>query len=388
MEFVPSVRNATEFSDLSTRVSTYLGDAGVPMYLSGPRFEIDERLVPFFDPSLVRDPGWLSERPTGRRQLVVHRLTPSTIRAMVSSREPSRVVDHRLHSYSEMEYFALRDETSWPTYEPAEVALERLEAVRGASAFILATGPSALMVDLSRVSADVRITCNSAVRNLDLIREFRPHIIACTDPVFHFGPSRYAATFREDLVRAAEEVDALVLCGEDFVGPLLGLRPELRGRLVVLPHQRGGPWRWPTRRNPTVRQAGNVLTTLMLPVGLMLADDVAIAGADGREPTDNYFWRHNQNLQYSDDMMRSVFDAHPAFFRDRDYVDYYEGFCDDVESLASLGESRGKRVRAAAPSWIPALRSRGALAPQATGVIHRTASVSRPTVPIGGSDAS
>jgi hypothetical protein len=274
-------------------------------------------------------------------------------------------VDTEIFTRAEEQYFAVRNSAAWPRYAPAEVALERLRALAGParSAFILATGPSALTVDLKSVDADVRITCNSAVRDLDRIREYRPNVICFTDPVFHFGPSRYAAGFRRDVVRAAEEADALVVCGHAFVGALLDLHPQLKERLCVVPHQDGGPWRWPTETNPTVRQAGNVLTTLMLPLAMMLADDVAIAGADGRQPTENYFWKHNPQLQYSGELMQTVFDSHPAFFRDRDYADYYAQFCGDVETLIMLGESHGKTIRAAAPSWIPALRERGAPEP-------------------------
>lgn len=368
-EFFPEVASEREFADLSARVNCYLGDTGLPFYLPGPRFPLRPEAVPYFEPSLVRDPGWVSERPEGTGCLVVHRLTPAGVRKIVAGGQRSVVADPDLFARSELMYFILRNSTTWPTYAPVEIGMQRLRAlVAGrteASAFILATGPSALEVDLPSVDADVRITCNSAVRDIDRIREFRPSIICCTDPVFHFGPSRYAAAFRRDLVRAATEVDALVVCGHRFAGPMLGLHPELAERLVVIPHQDGGPWRWPTDRNPTVRNGANVLATLMLPLALMLADDIQIAGADGRQPTENYFWKHNPQLQYSDEMMQTVFDAHPAFFRDTDYEDYYEDFCGAVEDLCQLGERHGKRIRAAAPSWIPAMTARGAGVPAA-----------------------
>lgn len=366
LEFAPAVRSQREFNELSARATTYLGDLGLPLYLPGARFDLDPAVVPYLEPSLVRDPGWVSQRPDGRPYLIVHRLSPQTIRAYLSSRVPGRVVDVGLHAFSEMEYFAARDDVSWPTYPPAEIALERLYGLAppGGSAFILATGPSALDVDLGSITADVRITCNSAVRDLDRIREFRPSIIACTDPVFHFGPSRYSAQFRRDLVRAVEETQAFVLSGHDYAGPLLGLAPELRDRLIVLPTQQGGPWRWPTRRNPTVRLATSVLTNLMLPVAMMLADRIEIAGADGRQPSENYFWKHNPALQYSGELMETVFDSHPAFFRDRDYGDYYDQHCADIEALIQVAERSSKTVAGAAPSWIPALRARGAPEPQ------------------------
>jgi hypothetical protein len=362
LEFIPRVRSAAEFADLCARANCYLGDAGVPLLLEGPRFPVGPELVPHMDPSLVRDPGWVSERPPGEGQIVVHRLTPSSVSRIARSRNPAWVVDPSSFRRAEERYFDLRNATTWPTYEPVETGLSRLrERAAGArSAFILATGPSASLVDLDAVDADLRITCNSAVRNPELMRKLRPDIVCFTDPVFHFGPSRYAAEFRSDAVKIALELDALVVCGHRFAGPLLGLEPALAERLVVLPQQDGGPWRWPTDRNPTVRQGGNVMSTLMMPLAFMLADEVMVAGADGRRPTETYFWKHNTELQYSDELMRTVFDAHPLFFRHIDYGDYYAEFCESLEQLIAVGEAHGKTVKAVAPSWIPAFVKRGA----------------------------
>ena len=367
LEFAPGVRDEVEFADLSARVNCYLRGIDIPLYLPGPHFALKPELVRHFDSTLVVDPGWLDERPHGTSQLVVHRVTPQTMRMIASSRASAWTVSETLSRRSEERYFDLRNAVSWPIYEPIEVGLNRLRERVGAAArdaVVLATGPSASLANLDD-SADVRITCNSAVRDKDLIRRFRPNIICFTDPVFHFGPSRYAAEFRRDAVRAAEEADALIVCGHRFAGALLDLEPALRGRLVVIPQQEGGPWRWPTRRNPTVRQGGNVMTTLMLPTAFLLADTVTIAGADGRQPTEKYFWRHNPQLQYSDEMMKTVFDSHPSFFRYIDYRDYYDEYCTSLEDLIQVGERAGKIVSAITPSWIPALRARGATEPAA-----------------------
>lgn len=364
LEFAPGVRDETEFADLSARVNCYLRGIDIPLYLPGPHFALRPELVPHFDSELVVDPGWVQERPNGTGELVVHRVTAQTLRRITSSRSTAWTVAETLSRRSEERFFDLRNAVSWPTYEPIEVALEMLrERVgTGRDAVVLATGPSASLANLDD-SAAVRITCNSAVRNKQLMSQFRPNIICFTDPVFHFGPSRYAAEFRRDAVRAALDVDALIVCGHRFAGALLDLEPSLSGRLVVIPQQDGGPWRWPTRRNPTVRQGGNVMTTLMLPTAFLLADRVEIAGADGRQPTEKYFWKHNPQLQYSDDMMKTVFDSHPSFFRYIDYQDYYEEYCESLEDLIQVGERAGKVVSAVTPSWIPALRLRGAAEP-------------------------
>src|ERR1019366_1732000 len=194
---------------------------------------------------------------------------------------------------------------------------------------------------------DVRITCNSAVRDLARLHAFNPTIIAFTDPVFHFGPSRYAAQFRRDLTTAIEICDPVLLCGSAWVGPLLHLLPEVEDRLAVIPFGQGPKWRWPSDRHPTVRATGSVLTNLMLPIALMLADHVSVAGVDGRRASERYFWTHG--LQYSDDLMQSVFDAHPAFFRDSDYAAHYDRYCREIEELIQSAEACGKIVVGAAP---------------------------------------
>jgi hypothetical protein len=98
----------------------------------------------------------------------------------------------------------------------------------------------------------------------------------------------------------------------------------------------------------------------MLPAAFALGERVDVAGSDGRESGERYFWKHNTATQYTDDLMESAFEAHPAFFRDRDYKDYYVHHCHQLEEFIAVAEARGKTVRSATPSYIPALQRRGA----------------------------
>ena len=225
----------------------------------------------------------------------------------------------------------------------------------------MGTGPSANLLDAESAGADVRIVCNSIVRNIDLIERLQPNVIAFFDPVFHVGPSRYSAGFRADLLRALSECDADIVTSSLFVDALLNNMPELADRttiLGVLPAR--SSWAWPTVANPAVKLGTNIMNTIMLPLALSLADEVQIAGCDGRKPTENYFWTHSATNQYDDEMMRTVFDAHPGFFQSVDYQGYYELHCREMDDILTVAEGQGKHVRPVTPSWIPALVKRGA----------------------------
>jgi hypothetical protein len=320
-------------------------------------------------PELVKDPGWLDHAPRGRPHHVIHRIGPREAATVLRSARSSMIAAPAFDALADCGWIWLRWQFATMPSRSPEGVIERLFALggRGTSAFVLATGPSARLVDPTRVDAEVRICCNSAVRDIDLLRALKPNVICFMDPFFHYGPSRYAAAFRRDLLRAVDETDALLVTFESWAGLLLAHHPELVDRLVilnVLPASTAG-WHWPTRDRMTVRTTGNVLTNAMLPMAFALADRVEIAGCDGRTPDERYFWKHNTRTQYDDELMTTVFSAHPAFFRDRSYADYYERHCQHLEELLTAAEANGRRVVGVTPSHIPALRRRGAAAIEA-----------------------
>ncbi len=360
----PAVRSSRELSDLAARVNWYLPDACIPVAVErAAGTEIAPENAAWMEPELVHDPNWLDPAPPGRMHDVIHRVRPKEAATVLRRGRASVIAAPNFYYAADLGWMWLRWHFATMPSRSSGVAMERLFSLGGAgtSSFVLATGPSARLVDPSAVNADVRISCNSVVRDLDLLRLLEPNVICFMDPVFHYGPSRYAAAFRRDLLRAVDETDALLVTSELWAGLLLAHHPELADRLVILRMLKGKPaWHWPARDRMTVRMTGNVLTNAMLPIAFALTDRVEIAGCDGRRADERYFWNHNARTQYSDELMISAFDAHPAFFRDRDYADYYEGHCQDLEEFLVAGESAGKRCIGVTPSHIPALRRRGA----------------------------
>lgn len=362
----PQARTSHELSDLAARVNWYLPDVRIPIAVDRvPGTEIAPEHAPCMEPALVRDPGWLDGAPPGRAHDVIHRVRPQEAATILRRGRASMLAAANFFYIADQGWIWLRWHFATMPSRSSDVAMARLFSLGGpgTSSFVLATGPSARHVDPAAVSADVRISCNSVVRDLDLLRALRPDVICFMDPVFHYGPSRYSAAFRRDLLRAVHETDALLVTYELWAGLLLAHHPELADRLIILrmlKHEQA--WHWPAPDRMTVRITGNVLTNAMLPIAFALTDRVEIAGCDGRVADERYFWRHNARTQYSDELMTSAFDAHPAFFRDRDYADYYEGHCRELEELLATGEAAGKRSVGVTPSHIPALRRRGARA--------------------------
>jgi len=318
--------------------------------------------APYLDPQLVHDPEWLlnDSKPRGREHAIIYRLSPSSLVQMIRHPRDFTFVDKSFAFGSDEEFFRLTRrfcEFSEPTAEESFCRVTSKQP-RNGRALALATGPSAEAIDRSEFEADLRITCNSAIRDRSLLEEMRPNLIAFSDPVFHFGPSRYASQFRRDLKRVFESSDAIFVTSSYFVAPLLIAMPEIADRLAVFTLTSGIDWAWPNQPETKLRSTGNVLTNLMLPIACALANEVRIGGCDGRNPNENYFWRHNPARQYDDDLMGSAFRSNPGFFKYRVYKDYYATHCAELENLISNAEAEGRRIYTVTPSFIPALAER------------------------------
>ena len=232
-------------------------------------------------------------------------------------------------------------------------------------AYVFGTGPSLARATDFSYADGVRIVCNSIVRNPDLLDHVRPHFIAASDFVFHFGPSSYAHQFRDDLVAAMEWTGAYLLIPEQLAPLMLTHYPHIADRTIAVPltnrfdfRELNRPANVQLMERFTVRTLDSVLNLLMLPVASTLADEVFILGCDGRAPTDAAFWSHHQSSQYGG-LMGTVNQTHPGFF-ELDYLDYYARYCSHVALVIASGEALGKRYTSLVPSYVPALADRPA----------------------------
>jgi hypothetical protein len=226
-------------------------------------------------------------------------------------------------------------------------------------AFVFATGPSLDdAYEYEFPDDSLKIICNSIVKDDELLEHIDPDVLTFADPVFHFGPNRYAHTFREDAVKTLREYDCSAVVPARDRSLLTGHHPDLKPQTIGLNTIEEPTPVFPTSDRLEVVGTGNIMTLFMLPVASALADSVYILGADGREENESYFWEHNDSAQYDDELMNSVADAHPSFFRDRIYEDYYDKHVGVLTDMIEFGERRGKEYNTLTHSYVPCLSNR------------------------------
>ena len=64
------------------------------------------------------------------------------------------------------------------------------------NAVVVATGPSAQRYSEFDFADTLGIVCNTAILDGELMAAVKPKFVVFADPIFHFGPSRFAARFR------------------------------------------------------------------------------------------------------------------------------------------------------------------------------------------------
>ncbi len=222
--------------------------------------------------------------------------------------------------------------------------------------YVLGTGPSVEKILDENVGSFPVVICNSIVRNDRLLEHLNPAVVCFADEVFHFGPSEYAAKFRDDLLKAVERYNCFVVTRLEGAALLLRHYPDLRENIIGLPGV-GGAWNVPSSGSFFVRPTGNIMTYLMLPVAGALGGCIRIGGADGRKPGETYFWRHGASVQY-EGLMETAFETHPSFFRDRIYSDYYRQHIGQLADELEFLERSGHTIESVTFSHVPVLAER------------------------------
>lgn len=224
-------------------------------------------------------------------------------------------------------------------------------------AYIVATGPSAVRYRTLNKQDAFGVVCNSVILDDELMETLNPQLLVFADPIFHFGPSEYAAVFRQKVREAADKHDFTIAIPLKYHDIFLDQFPELESRMIAVPFTVRPDFNFDLSAQFGVKVTANILTFLMLPLAASFADEIEILGCDGRPLNENiYFWSHNSNTQIND-KMENIRVVHPGFFA-IDYNDYYLKHCALLAQLLSEGEAQGRRFVCMSHSHIPSLAAR------------------------------
>ena len=239
---------------------------------------------------------------------------------------------------------------------------EFAKSIKKDTCHILGTGPSLSEIENYDLSKGDVISCNSLVINDELMAQLRPKVICAADPIFHAGPSSYAAAFRGELIKKMDEYDFhLFVPQRDYLIYTHCVPSRHHHRIIAVPLAAEG-LNLDLSEEFRVEPFANVLTLLMFPIGASCYENITVSGCDGRPLSENqYFWGHHKASQIND-KMEDIKKAHPGFFN-ISFNDYYERHCDQVEYLCETFEESGGTVTGLTASFVSAFRKRGAAEP-------------------------
>jgi hypothetical protein len=299
--------------------------------------------------------------------IVIHDWSVLEHSEIIKNSDKVYIIDPRFYSHTEsttlrsLFYNTLSSKEKRGFKEQSMKNFERMckESREKNKAYCFATGPSFDTYGNYKFDKKAfKIICNSIIKNKDFLDYIGgADLLVFADPVFHFGVSKYAAQFRQDVLEYIKLNPSYLIIPE-FTVPLMSKHyPELKKYLIGVPVKVVDNYNFPSKKHFFVKNTANILTLFMLPIASTIADNIYIFGADGREKKEKYFWKHSKTAQYKD-KMSDAFNVHPSFFRDRDYEDYYGHHCELLEQLLQYGESNAREYISMTPSFIPSLKYR------------------------------
>jgi len=358
--YYPVINDKDRLSDLLSRVNWYLPERKGMVQVTIP---VTAPLQFMGDPNELQDQSTLDLDEQLRRADLIVVWSKSALKELKNYYGKIACVDPEYFSTTESDiyrhlYYWCLGENSHEHYHSLSQAnfAEMLRKQTGkGKAYVFGTGPSLERASEFDFKDGFNIVCNSIVKNVALLDHIQPDAIAFADPVFHFSYCDYAAEFRARLLESVERYNCYCLVPDVVVPLLLKHYPQLEQKIIGI--STGSQFNFPSVEDLKVKAAANILTLLMIPVASAIANEVYILGCDGRRKQEDYFWKHSEQSQFVD-RMQSAFSAHPSFFRDRIYADYYDEHCLVLESLLNYGEEQGKTYRSLTYSLIPALQQR------------------------------
>jgi hypothetical protein len=229
-------------------------------------------------------------------------------------------------------------------------------------AYIFGTGPS-LEKAIDRSWGDgIRIVSNTIVKDKELWNHINPHFIVAGDAIYHYGFSRFAKNFRDDLAQRLAETDTYFVFQEQFFPFIKRQLPQFEDRFIPIPIVNSQTFYNIIQDKFELPALGNVLNGLLLPLSQYLSDNINLWGFDGRSPDAKLFWKNSEKHFYSEHVAE-LQQLHPAFFNKLvpkddpgQYVKTVHG--DALNNMLLFAEQRGITFNMLHPSYTKTLMDR------------------------------
>lgn len=235
---------------------------------------------------------------------------------------------------------------------------ERLKAckarlVPGQPVSVFGTGPSIAEVDPKNHSFDASVICNTIVKNRKFCDSLTIAAIVASDCHFHFSCNQYAFQFLSDLRYQMIHTDAIYVTFDKFAPFVMKKVAELQDRICGIPAGRDS-FGFNFDEDFRVLPGESVVNMFMLPVACYLSNTIRLCGFTGRAPNDSYFWSHADAFQYQD-LLATVRETHPGFFKDRDYDAYGETVGKQLSSRVAVARDGGIAIQSLTTSFYKGL---------------------------------
>lgn len=223
--------------------------------------------------------------------------------------------------------------------------------------WVFGTGPSIESCsDLKINENSLKIICNSIVKNKEFCKLYKPQLIACADPVFHFGHSLYAKQFRADAINLIKSSGAFIVMPEHHAFLFTSHYPEISHKIIGV--QFCSTWNLNLDERLGVKHTDNVLSLLLLPLAATFSNTINLLGFDGKSPNHNdYFWKHHARFQYTE-LMSDVKREHVSFFRDRNFSNYSYTHNKTLSVIFEKLEKNNVKVKSYSKSYLSAINER------------------------------
>lgn len=226
-------------------------------------------------------------------------------------------------------------------------------------AIVLATGPSVENFKKYSMNDKLCFACNSTILNNELVVHAKPQVLVFADPIFHFGISKYAQSFRDISKKFLDDnPHVYLIIPIKYYALLKSLFPKNKNQIIGVPFTKHRPINIDITENTFYSYTtANILTLLLLPLAATLTEKINLIGCDGRSLDDNdYFWRHGKSVQINE-QMSNIQECHPGFFK-IDYDEYYFEHCHMLDNFILAAEIKGKQFLHLGNTHIPALAMR------------------------------